>query len=68
MTTIINKYTAKFIGIEKTVYAWNLDQAFQEAKIFANEKCLVLESVIDLQESIDEENTPYFGIYAEYNA
>lgn len=57
----MNKYKANFIGISKIVYAYNLDQAFQEAEIFANKNQIELYSMIDLEEFVEQ--PPYFGIY-----
>lgn len=59
----MNKYKANFIGISKIVYAYNLDQAFQEAEIFADKKGLELYSITDLEEFT--EAPPYFGIYSK---
>ena len=64
----INKYTAQFKGISKTVYTWNLGQAFQEASIWADKKGLELLTVTDHEESILESECPYFGIYQKFNA
>lgn len=57
----MNKYIAKFNGISKIVFAYNLDQAFQEAEIFARRKKITLLSIEDLEQF--EEKPPYFGIY-----
>lgn len=57
----MNKYIVKFIGISKIVYAYNLDQAIQEATIFAKKRGLNQNTIIDCEEFV--ENPPYFGIY-----
>jgi len=57
----MKKYIAKFIGISKTVYAYNLEQAFQESLVFGNARNLILNSVVDCEEEIKK--PPYFGIY-----
>lgn len=58
---IMRKYIAKFIGISKIVYAYNLDQAFQESLIFGDRRKLKLSSIIDCEEEVLK--PPYFGIY-----
>ncbi|SED11235.1 hypothetical protein SAMN04489761_4312 [Tenacibaculum sp. MAR_2009_124] len=63
----INKYKANYIGISKTVYAWNLGQAFQEAEIWGSEKGLTLLSITDLEQTITENKCPYFGIYQQFD-
>lgn len=60
---VINKYIAQFEGITKTIYCWNLEQAFIEAEIWGNKRNLNLLSIIDLDVQILECETPYFGIY-----
>jgi len=57
----MNKYLAKFIGISKTVYAYNLEQAIQEATLFAIKRGLKRNTIIDCEEFV--EDPPYFGIY-----
>lgn len=57
----MNKYIAKFIGISKVVYAYNLEQSFQEALVFGDKRKLILNSIIDCEENVLK--PPYFGIY-----
>lgn len=57
----MQKYIANFVGVKKVIYAYNLEQAFQEANIFANKHKLEKHTITDCDEFID--NPPYFGIY-----
>jgi len=58
----MSKFTVTFIGIKKTCYAFNLGQAFQEARIFAEKTNLSLDFTVEVDEE-NIENPPYFGIY-----
>ena len=57
----MQKYIASFVGVKKVIYAYCLEQAFQEANIFADKHGLGKHTITDCDEFID--NPPYFGIY-----
>lgn len=56
------KYKVKYIGISKICYAYNLEQAFQEAEIFGLKRGLSMDFTIEDTEEFTEK-PPYFGIY-----
>ena len=57
----MQKYIVNFVGVTKVAYAYNLEQAFQEANIFGDKHSLEKHTITDCDEFID--NPPYFGIY-----
>lgn len=57
----MQKYIANFVGVKKIIYAYNLEQAFQEANVFADKHKLEKHTITDCDEFI--KNPPYFGIY-----
>ena len=63
MESFLTKFIVFFQGIQKTIYAWNTEDAFFLANQFAEKNKCEWDLIRDTEENVLFENAPYYGFY-----